>query len=318
MVHFLDNTIRYMYFLVITVSASLVTLPLLTGFFQGRIVFNRYRPASVSSRNLKFFRVQQLRRLLLVTVGSNSDIAVLLFLFLSFSLGISTLLFLILSGQAFLLILFFPIVAGSLPYLYLRLQHFFSIVRGSHEGDRLVTELANQYKINHFNMVEAIDKTIVALEDEPFSRRHLFRLSLELKQSRGIDDIDQSVQNFAFALDTQWGVLLANCIYMAIGFKENVTTALDDIVAEMKDLKALSENHKQENIQALTIIQFGAPLLYFVSLYIFFNYRDFTFKKYVEYQFQNPQAFTIFVCMAIMQTVNIATYFLLKYKKNDF
>src|SRR5690606_23829379 len=131
--HFIDSAIRYLYFLSITVSISLLALPMLIRFMQGRILISRYRRLNIDDSNKPRIRLNKLRRLLGVTVGSTSDAAVLMFVFLSFSLFITTLVFMAYSGHSFVTALFISIMLGSIPQASLMVYRYFSQIKGSHE-----------------------------------------------------------------------------------------------------------------------------------------------------------------------------------------
>ncbi len=108
----------------------------------------------------------------------------------------------------------FCILVG--PYALLRLKLYTIRIESSYEGEFLLTELINQYKINNFNMVEAIDASIAHLANAPQSRRLIFHMSLRLKSYSDRQDLERILYDFTYGINTQWSRLLMNNILLSI------------------------------------------------------------------------------------------------------
>lgn len=149
--------------------------------------------------------------------------------------------------------------AGGTPYLLLYMKLRAINVNSSYEADILVTELISQYKMNYLNMVEAIDQTIIRLKRDLYTRKALFRLSLDVKECRNREELEVIVKEFAFSIGTEWAILLSNNIYQAIAYRDDVREGLEDILNELIALKAVNETNKQNNSETFLIIKYVAP-----------------------------------------------------------
>ncbi len=129
----------------------------------------------------------------------------------------------------------FCILVG--PYALLRLKLYTIRIESSYEGEFLLTELINQYKINNFNMVEAIDASIAHLANAPQSRRLIFHMSLRLKSYSDRQDLERILYDFTYGINTQWSRLLMNNILLSIDEGLVVTSGLVDIQNELKRAK---------------------------------------------------------------------------------
>lgn len=115
--------------------------------------------------------------LLQVTIGTGTDKGVKVFLIISsiLSLFVFTLLVgkisLRLTAASALIMLFFP-------YCLLRVKLEQLRTDSSREGEVLITELLENYKINYYNMLLAIEMSAKTIEEAPNSKRLLFNCSL--------------------------------------------------------------------------------------------------------------------------------------------
>jgi diguanylate cyclase (GGDEF)-like protein len=129
--------------------------------------------------------------------------------------------------------------AGALPYFYLRIKLRAIRIEGSYEAEGLITELINQYKINYYNMVEAIDRTIPYLNNYPHSKKALFRLALTVKDYSTDEELENSIQEFVYSINTEWSTMLSMNINLAIKNGSNVTESIEDILKDLKTLKSV-------------------------------------------------------------------------------
>ncbi|MGD9679234.1 MAG: hypothetical protein AB7V16_12910, partial [Vulcanibacillus sp.] len=187
---------------------------------------------------------------------------------------------------------------------------------GSHEGIFLITELLNQYKINYHNMIEAIDKTICYLENAPYTKNLLFKMSIRLKESTN-KELEDIINDFVYALNTNWAIMLSNAIYLSIENGTNVTTALQDIIDDLKMVKKSFEENKRINIEGFSILKYLSPGLFILTIYFAIEYMDFTLDKYIHYQFNTSTGLKYFTIICVLSFLNVAISVYFKKKKFD-
>ena len=138
---------------------------------------------------------EYIRRLLQVTLSAGTRKGVRYFFLLSVSSGTVMFLFMICQASLFT-------AAGAsaamavMPYLLLRCMVQEKQVAGSHEGEILVTEILNNYKIHYCNMVTAIEVTAVTMEGAPYCRQLLFNLSRGLNRMSGNRDLELLMEEY--------------------------------------------------------------------------------------------------------------------------
>lgn len=315
----MEMVIRFVFYLFILAGSWLVIMPLLMPSLKSRKTVKRYRDNQKeqgTKKKNKYYR--HLELLISVTLNRKSPYIILTFLTLSAVLMVLALLFCLSAKQPLLTSLMVSFGFGISPYVFLLLRLYVIRVKSSYEAVGLVTELINQYKINWFNMIEAVDRTVPHLKNEPFTRRALFRMAIELKQYRNIEELDEIIQEFTYSIKTEWAILLANNMFLSIGYGDNVQVSLEDILEELKELKAITEKDKQFNTESFIMIKYLAPGLYIASVFSMFQFFGFNIKKFIAYQFQNPQGFQFFVFTMLFILINAIVYYFVKKPKNDF
>lgn len=255
--------------------------------------------------------------LLNITLGVNSNVAVYTFFIISSSLFITfTIVLRQQSSMAFNLL--FSSLFALLPYGYLVMKLRTYRVEGSYEGESLVAEILNQYKINYFNMIEALDRSIPFLENTPYTQKMLFRLSLKLKEYQTEEDIQNILKEFVYAVDTEWIKMLSNNIYLSIEEGINVSVGLDDILKELRQAKSTFEQNKRINTEGFAIIKILVPLMYLGTILVAVKYFDFTLQKFFNYQFKTATGFRFFIIMIGLFLLNVIIMIMFKKRKLDF
>lgn len=211
----------------------------------------------------------------------------------------------------------YSIIAAFIPYIYLQIKLRNIRVTSSFEAEGLITELINQYKINYFNMIEAIDKSIKFLNDYPYTKKALIRLSFGIKQSKNEDEIQEILKAFVYSIDTEWAIMLSNNIYLSITDGYNVVEALEDMIQELKDSKKALEDSKRNNNEGFTIVKVLVPIMYIGTIYIALEYFGFTIIKFFNYQFRNPMGLKFFLVMATLYIICITSIAFHKRQKFD-
>ena len=314
----LDKLIYFIVYTGVILGIWFLIYPTVNIFIRKRRISNRIRTVKKEEREvIRNKLIRHLEMILSVTLNIKSSYAITTFFILSGILFGLSFLFLAKSGNMILNLLL-SLMIGLIPYLILNIKLHSIRVSSSYEAEFLVTELINQYKINYLNMIEAIDKTIPRLSRQPFSKRALFRLSLAVKQYRDKEDLEEIIQEFNFAVNTGWSILLANNLFLSIQYGDDVREALDDILQELIELKMINEKNKQFNHESFMMIKYVAPGTYLLSIYAMYSIFGFTTEKFLNYQLKNPLGFKFFLLTVGFIALNYIVYFFIKKPKNDF
>ncbi len=237
--------------------------------------------------------------------------------FLVLSLSIFFAVFILLVNQTPVMsALLFSAFFGLFPYLFLYIRLNTIRTEGSFEADLIVGELLNQYKINYFNMIEAVDR-MVTLREAPVCRKAFYRLSLLLKEYRKEEELTDALKEMVFTVNTDWMRVLTNNIYLAIECHVNVSMGLEDILLELREAKTAAEKAKQINLEGFSILKYFSPAMYLLTVFIAIKYFGFSFKKFISYQFHTEAGIKLFLLILLLMLVNICCMFLFQKQKFD-
>ena len=209
------------------------------------------------------------------------------------------------------------ITAGLLPYLGLRCIIQGRQVAGSHEGEILVTELLNNYKIHYCNMVQAVEVTAMTIEGAPYSRKLLLNLSRGLNRVSGERELKVLTEEFRLAMGTYWSNILADNIYLACNSGMRVTDSLSDLAKSMESVRKIEEFSRRENNEARAILRYLLPLgsiamtvggIYFFGL---------SFREWFAYQFQTSTGIAWFLLWMVSYLTAVGVHLLLTNRKFD-
>ncbi|MGF6375189.1 hypothetical protein M2140_000223 [Clostridiales Family XIII bacterium PM5-7] len=194
----------------------------------------------------------------------------------------------------------FGLFVGSLPYFYTITRLNRQRIARSREGDILVHELLNNYKIYDYNIGEAIDMTIATIEEAPHGRQVLMNLSRGLHSAMTKPEVEIVLDDFRYALDTTWGNILASSISFAHINGVRVDCALEDLAETMTKSRKVLEHGKRENNEARLMLTYLAPVSYLLSIVGACKYFGFTLQKFFVYQFSTPTGLSWFLIMVMI------------------
>lgn len=202
-------------------------------------------------------------------------------------------------------------LALPLPYVILRLMLEELRHKGSFEGDMLISEILNQYKLNYYKMEEALEKAADNLEDAPISQNILYKISSEIKLRKNDAELRQILNEFDYRYKTNWSSILSNNIYFAIADGVVVTDALHDLIGSIAKARKILEHSKRENSEALNMLKYLAPATYILSIVAAVKFFNFTVEKFFSYQFQTETGvqFFIYFVIAYVASISLALFF---------
>ena len=204
-----------------------------------------------------------------------------------------------------------------LPYLLLRCVVQGQQVTGSQEGEILVTELLNHYKMHYCNMVHAVEVTAMTIEGAPYSRRLLFNLSRGLNKVSGEKELKLLLDEFQFALGTSWAGILASDIYLACGAGMRVTESLSDLALSMERARQIEEFLHRENNEVRIILKYmvpGSSILLTAGGVWFFGLSA---GEWFQYQFRTGTGLAWLLLTFIMYLTAVSMYLFFSVRKFD-
>ncbi len=230
---------------------------------------------------------EPVKRLLSVTIGNGSDKAGRIFIVLSLlpALLFMTVMFeklpvsLLIAGAAF---------TGALPYLTLSVRLRKIRAGSSAEGAVLLVELLDNYKMNFYNIREAIEVTALTIEDAPHTRKLMFDLSKGLNRAGDNVQIRKLLDNFRYSVGTSWASVLSDNIYLAVTSGMRIDAAMEDLIRTVEKAREISEFIRRENNEATVILKYLAPSCYLLTIAAGTKYFGLTAEEFIHYQFGTP------------------------------
>lgn len=215
-------------------------------------------------------------------------------------------------------VLFASLAGGGVPFiaLYLRLESLRK--KGSHEGEILISEFLRQYRITGGNIYETLEKVVNAPGKIKVSRKLLFKLLLELRSSGDLVRIRQSTDAFAYGMNTNWGQMLAQNIYIAATSGTDISIGVEDILIQLRDASTLAEERKRLNSESVKMTLFMVPFTYIATVVMAIRYLDTPFTSFIKNQLGTGQGLSMFLTIIFLFILNILTITFINNQKFDF
>lgn len=210
------------------------------------------------------------------------------------------------------------LLISGMPYLLLRVRLETIRRKGSFEGERLISEFLSQYRICNFNIYKTIEQVVITSEGTKISGKLLFKLLLQLRNTGNPVVIKKAANEFAYGINTNWSRMLANNIRIAAERGTNVTSALEDILIQLREARALTEERKRLNSEAARMVLFLAPLTYFGTILMSVKYLDIPFLKLVRNQVYTEQGFLLLLLIIFLFFINLALIEIVNNQRFDY
>lgn len=210
------------------------------------------------------------------------------------------------------------LAASAIPFLLLYTRVNNVRRKGSEEGETLVSAFLNQYRINDYNIFVAIENVLLSNPELKISRRLLFHLLLELRDTGDSKKIKEATEDFSLALKTKWGRLLAHNIRLAADRGDNVSIALEDILIQLREARSAKEELKRLNSEAVRMACFMVPFAYLATSFLSVIYLDLSPVQYLINQFTTPQGLCLFMYILLFFTGNLALLSFVSGRRFDF
>lgn len=208
--------------------------------------------------------------------------------------------------------------AVALPCLILRIRISNKRRKGSYEGVRLVTGILSEYRMHNLNIYEAIERVLASSLDLKITGKYLSKLLYELRNTGNPKKIKLASEDFSYAIDTNWGRMLAHNIYIAASKGSDVSLAIEDILIQLRDAKTASEERKRLNSEAVRMTFFMVPSIYLITLIMALTYLDVPISRYIKNQLGTSEGVLMFYFILFLFVVNIALLQLVTNRRFDY
>lgn len=194
---------------------------------------------------------------------------------------------------------------GALPYCSIMARLYSQRVARSREGDILIQELLNNYKIHMYNMKEAVEITAFSIEGAPGAKRILLNLAKGLNNAVTEKEVEKLLAVFRYSIDTAWGNVLASNIFFAYVHGSRVDQALEDLLSSITKSRQVIEHGKRENNEARLMLKYLAPISFALSVIGACRYFGFTLAKFIKYQLGTALGLKWFMIMVMLYVAGI-------------
>ncbi|MDD6880928.1 MAG: hypothetical protein PUE18_05070 [Firmicutes bacterium] len=257
-----------------------------------------------------------IRRLLAITLGIGTKKGV--FLFWTVTLLPPAVLYVLGRGMLSGCLMFASMLLFNALPLTLILVHLQGIrVRSSKEGKILLGELLDNYKINYYNMQQAVEITALTIEDAPVCKKLLFNLSKGINRTTRIEDIRVMLDDFKYAIGTSWANILTDNMYFALTSGIRVEVAMEDLVSTISKAEEVEERAKRENNDSELILKYLAPCCYFLTVAAAIKIFGLTWNEFLNYQFATTAGVGWFMIIVITYICSLLMKFFLTQRKLD-
>lgn len=227
-----------------------------------------------------------------------------------FSLALQTL-----DVKAALLIGVFTI---SIPYMGVFFKFMLMRKHAGMEGEIFVAGFLSAYRICNGNIYRTLEYIAEEKSEAKRSKALITRTLLELRTVGDKEVMKEILNRFAYAVNTNWSRMLAYNLYIAADSGKNVAMAIEDILLQLREASALSEERKRLNNEANRMVVFLIPLLYAATILLAVKYMDIPIAKFVRNQFFTSEGFLFFSVSCFMFVCNLLVLELVSSRNLDY
>ncbi len=208
-------------------------------------------------------------------------------------------------------------ICGLIPYGVLFNKLLMTQSDSSRDATIIITTLLNQYRIYNFNMMAAIDATILALDESVITRRYLIRLSMRIKEYRSEAELIKILDEFSFAVNTNWIRMLSDAIFFSVNSKIDVTLSLNGIIKQIKLIDDIQNTGKRLNNEGFAMAKYLAPIMFVIMLWVSMSMMEMKIDEILFRQI-NGQGLMFLYLMIGLGLASYVVEYLYKHRKFDF
>ena len=207
---------------------------------------------------------------------------------------------------------------AALPYLFLRTRLEKRRRSGSFEGEKLVSAFLTAYHISGGNIYETIERTITTCPHLKITVKLFSDLLLGLRRTADPIRVKAETDAFAFGIGTNWASMLAYTIRTAAIKGTDMTPAIEDILAQLREARTLAEERRRVNGESVRMTGFLSPGLYIGSVFVAVFVMGLPAGRFLYNQFFTGQGFALFTIGLFLFLLNRILLEMLTNRKLDF
>lgn len=214
--------------------------------------------------------------------------------------------------------LFIGIAAGLMPYLLIRMKFESIRRRSSFEGEMVVGNFLNHYRICSFNVYEALERMLYESRNTKVSNPLILRMLLELRNTGNPQEIKKAAASYSDMVGTNWSRMFAYNIRLAAEKGINISLGIEDILIQLRDARTLFEERKRMNSEAVRIVVYMIPFLYLFTVAMSVKFIGITPMEYLKNQFFTKEGFLLFITEMMLFLLNLVFIEIVTKRRFDY
>ena len=210
------------------------------------------------------------------------------------------------------------IAFAGIPYLYLRMKLEKIRRKGSFEGEQLISAFLTNYLVSSGNIYETIERTVSTCPHLVVTGKLLTTLLIALRSTGDPEKIKIATDRFAFGINTSWSSMLAYIIKASAITGQEMTTAIEDILSQLREARVLAEERKRINGESVRMATWLTPGLYIGSIALSISLMGISPAKFFYNQFFTAEGFAFFSVGLFLFLLNKMLLELMTNKKLDY
>jgi len=207
---------------------------------------------------------------------------------------------------------------AGLPWLYLRVRLERLRRAGSFEGEKLVSAFLTAYLVSGGNIYETIERTLASCPHLKVTTSLLEALLLSLRTTADPERVRAATDAFAFGIGTSWASMLAYAIRTGALKGTDMTPAIEDILSQLREARALAEERRRINGESVRITTYLTPGLYIGSVFVAVVVMGMPLGRFLYNQFFTAQGFALLTTALFLFLLNRVLLETLTNRKLDF
>ena len=198
------------------------------------------------------------------------------------------------------------LITALLPYFILRVKLEIIRKKSSFEGEAFIGNFLSVYRISNYNIFEAMEKAGKEKQKTKNCSELMVKILLEIRNTANHIEISKASGKFAYAINTNWSKMFAYNIQLAITYGTNISLALEDVLVQLREAKAASEERKRINSEAARMVKFFIPSLYILSVFMSIRHVGIPLERFVYNQVFTSQGFMLLAASIFLFIMNLA------------
>ncbi|MDR1815494.1 MAG: hypothetical protein LBR00_02275 [Clostridiales Family XIII bacterium] len=207
---------------------------------------------------------------------------------------------------------------AGLPYLTLRARLERLRRAGSYEGEKLLGAFLTNYLVTGGNIYETLERVVYACPHLKVTNALLRALLLTLRATGDPGRVREATERFSYGVGTGWAAMLAHVITSSALTGADMTAALEDILAQLREARVLAETRKRINGESVRMATYLTPALYVGSVFVSVCVMDLSPARFLHNQFFTGGGFAFFAVGLFLFLLNRVLLEVLTNRKLDF